>query len=182
MGLKVQAADQVAMQRLYNSNTREHFYTASASERGHLVNVGWQNEGIGWFSDDNETVTVYREYNPNTVAGAHNFTTSSSEDSSLGSHGWKQEGTAWYAVAVGKSVQQDLSVQDVSDYYASISADMTLKGSGTGYHAKILIRTNNTSYNTASFGIQYDSRMDSTKDPRKPYCLPAGKCCGQRNA
>ena len=34
------------MYRLYNPNSGEHFYTADASERDHLVDVGWNYEGI----------------------------------------------------------------------------------------------------------------------------------------
>nr|WP_200849506.1 hypothetical protein [Enterococcus sp. CSURQ0835] len=35
------------MQRMYNPNSGEHFYTASLSERNALLNAGWQHEGIG---------------------------------------------------------------------------------------------------------------------------------------
>lgn len=37
-----------SMYRLYNPNSGEHFYTASASERDVLARVGWVYEGIGW--------------------------------------------------------------------------------------------------------------------------------------
>lgn len=38
------------MHRLYNPNSGEHFYTRTHSERDHLVDIGWQYEGIGWYS------------------------------------------------------------------------------------------------------------------------------------
>ena len=40
----------VAMQRLYNPNSGEHFYTASEGEKDNLVNAGWNYEGIGWYA------------------------------------------------------------------------------------------------------------------------------------
>jgi cell wall-associated NlpC family hydrolase len=43
-------------------------------------------------------VAVYRQYNPNAVAGAHNFTTLKAENDNLASIGWYAEGVGWYAV------------------------------------------------------------------------------------
>ncbi len=37
------------MYRLYNPNSGEHFYTASKGERNHLIRLGWNDEGIGWY-------------------------------------------------------------------------------------------------------------------------------------
>lgn len=39
-----------AVHRLYNPNAGEHFYTTDAAERDHLVSVGWNDEGIGWYA------------------------------------------------------------------------------------------------------------------------------------
>ena len=39
----------VDMYRLYNPNSGEHFYTASKGERNHLISLGWNDEGIGWY-------------------------------------------------------------------------------------------------------------------------------------
>jgi hypothetical protein len=63
-----------------------------------LVNAGWNDEGIGWYSDDEQGVPVYRQYNPNAKAGAHNFTTSKAENDHLVKVGWNAEGIAWYGV------------------------------------------------------------------------------------
>ncbi|MCR5048812.1 MAG: hypothetical protein K6A37_07640 [Saccharofermentans sp.] len=41
--------DDVEMYRLYNPNSSEHFYTADEGERGYLINLGWDDEGIGWY-------------------------------------------------------------------------------------------------------------------------------------
>ena len=27
----------------------EHFYTSSEGERNHLISLGWNDEGIGWY-------------------------------------------------------------------------------------------------------------------------------------
>lgn len=40
----------IPMCRVYNPNGDEHFYTRDDNERGHLVAVGWNDEGIGWFA------------------------------------------------------------------------------------------------------------------------------------
>lgn len=86
--------------RLYNPNAGDHHYTTSAVERDSLIDAGWNDEGIGWYSDNNdETVDVLREYNPNATAGAHNFTTNKAEHDNLVSLGWNDEGTAWFAMA-----------------------------------------------------------------------------------
>ena len=63
-----------------------------------LVSVGWNYEGIGWYSDDGKTVPVLREYNPYALAGNHNFTTSVEEHNFLVALGWVDEGIAWYGV------------------------------------------------------------------------------------
>ncbi|MBE6466799.1 hypothetical protein [Denitrobacterium detoxificans] len=91
----------VAMNRLYNPNGGDHHYTMSAEERDWLVSLGWNYEGIGWYSDDAQTVKLYREYNPNAQSGSHNYTTSLQEHKNLVKLGWHDEGTAWYGVAAG---------------------------------------------------------------------------------
>jgi hypothetical protein len=45
--LAMDSAETQPMHRLYNPNSGEHFYTASAGEQKHLVKVGWRDEGIG---------------------------------------------------------------------------------------------------------------------------------------
>ena len=86
------------MFRLYNPNSGEHFYTASVVERDHLISVGWNDEGIGWYSDDAQAVPLYRQYNPNAIAGSHNYTTSTVERDHLISVGWNDEGIGWYGM------------------------------------------------------------------------------------
>lgn len=80
------------MYRMYNPNTGEHFYTATASERNDLYVAGWDYEGIGWVAPDSGQ-PVYRLYNPN--AGDHHYTKSSSERDNLERAGWKYEGVGW---------------------------------------------------------------------------------------
>ena len=85
--------------RLYNPNAGDHHYTTSYGEAVYLVNVCWDYEGIGWYSDPNQTVPLYRQYNPNAVAGAYNFTADIGENDFLVSVGWQAEGIAWYGLA-----------------------------------------------------------------------------------
>ncbi len=90
---KIEKTDR--MNRLYNPNSGEHFYTASTAEKNHLVKLGWRAEGIGWTSPKTSKTPVYRLYNPN--AGDHHYTMSSQEKDMLVSKGWRYEGIAFYS-------------------------------------------------------------------------------------
>ena len=90
-GEEAHAAD---MYRLYNPNSGEHFYTATAGEKNHLVKVGWIYEGIGWIAPSSGNA-VYRLYNPN--AGDHHYTMNAGEKNNLVKVGWKYEGIGWYS-------------------------------------------------------------------------------------
>ncbi len=83
------------MNRLYNPNSGEHFYTADLKEKEALVKLGWNDEGYGWVAPkmtEGDKV-VYRLYNPN--AGDHHYTVSATEKKTLVSYGWKYEGEGW---------------------------------------------------------------------------------------
>jgi hypothetical protein len=71
-------------------------------ERDNLLSLGWSDEGIGWYSNDNETTPMYRLYNPNATgdkeAGAHHYTQSKEEVDFLISQGWNAEGIGWYGL------------------------------------------------------------------------------------
>lgn len=83
------------MFRLYNPNSGEHFYTASASENDTLVKAGWKEEGTAWTAPKKSGTPVYRLYNPN--AGDHHYTISTHERDYLISEGWRDEGIGWYS-------------------------------------------------------------------------------------
>lgn len=85
------------MNRLYNPNSGEHFYTKDINEKDVLVSLGWQDEGIGWVApgEADGGNPVYRLYNPN--AGDHHYTEDSRERDALVSAGWKSEGIGWYS-------------------------------------------------------------------------------------
>lgn len=85
----------IAMHRLYNPNSGEHFYTQNIAERDYLDRIGWNYEGIGWYAPKNSSDPVYRLYNPN--AGDHHYTLDSNEKDVLVSLGWKYEGIGWYS-------------------------------------------------------------------------------------
>lgn len=104
------------MNRLYNPNSGEHFYTSDINEKDVLVGLGWHDEGIGWTSPMESKTPVYRLYNPN--AGDHHYTTSSVERDTLVSVGWKSEGIGWY------SYTPDSFVKVVSN--SSIFPDATI--------------------------------------------------------
>ncbi|MDT2758892.1 C39 family peptidase [Enterococcus xiangfangensis] len=96
--LPVSAQAGVAMSRLYNPNSGEHFYTANTNERDNLKRVGWRYEGIGWNAPTNGN-PVYRLYNPN--VGDHHYTLNANERDNLKRAGWRYEGIAWYSPAKG---------------------------------------------------------------------------------
>lgn len=89
--------------RLYNPNAGDHHYTVNPAEKNLLVSKGWRYEGIGWYSDSQNTIPLYRAYNPNAKAGSHNYTTGLGEQNSLVKLGWKNEGIGWYAKTAGYS-------------------------------------------------------------------------------
>ncbi len=85
----------VAMYRIYNPYSGEHFYTSSTEERDNLVRLGWTYEGIGWNAPTTSNTPVYRLYNGN--AGEHHYTMSATERDNLVRLGWKYEGIGWYS-------------------------------------------------------------------------------------
>lgn len=82
--------------RLYNYNSGEHFYTADADERNHLVHAGWDYEGFAWMNTGKTNRPVYRLLNPH--SGEHFYTIKKKEKDSLIKSGWEYEGIDSYAV------------------------------------------------------------------------------------
>ena len=91
--LRAFAVDAIDMQRLYNPNSGEHFYTASEKECDALVAVGWTYEGIGWCAPRQSNTPVYRLYS----GTDHHYTTNANERDALKRVGWKYEGIGWYS-------------------------------------------------------------------------------------
>ncbi len=85
----------VAMYRLYNPNSGEHFYTADVPERNGLIELGWRYEGVGWSAPSLSRTPVYRLYNP--VGQEHHYTTDEVERDTLVKAGWNDEGIGWYS-------------------------------------------------------------------------------------
>ena len=96
--LRVKLIKANPMNRLYNPNSGEHFYTADLEEKAALVNLGWNDEGYGWVAPKAKQIgdkVVYRLYNPN--AGDHHYTTNKAERDTLVTYGWKYEQDGWYS-------------------------------------------------------------------------------------
>lgn len=85
----------IAMHRLYNPNSGEHFYTGDEQEYEALKTYGWKDESIGWIAPPESSVPVYRLYNAN--AGDHHYTRDTVERKALIAAGWKDEGIGWYS-------------------------------------------------------------------------------------
>lgn len=81
------------IERLYNPNSGEHFYTRDRSEGESLKRAGWNAEGE-CFGFAEAGTPIYRVYNPN--VGDHFFTADKAEAENCIKAGWKDEGIAWY--------------------------------------------------------------------------------------
>lgn len=92
---QTQSEETVEMNRLYNPNSGEHFYTASQNEKTTLISYGWKDEGVGWIAPKSSSKPVYRLYNPN--AGDHHYTMNEYERDELKKAGWRDEGTGWFS-------------------------------------------------------------------------------------
>lgn len=98
----IKALETVSMNRMYNPNTGEHFYTAETKEKDFLVSKGWKYEGIGWLAPKNGGDEVYRLYNP--TQGDHHYTTDAKERKALIAAGWKDEGIGWYSCEASDAI------------------------------------------------------------------------------
>ncbi|MDE5758016.1 MAG: leucine-rich repeat domain-containing protein, partial [Allobaculum sp.] len=87
--------------RLYNPHTTDHHYTMDQNEYETLQTIGWNGEGIVFYSalPTDESKPLYRLYNPQAQeAGSHHYTLDATERDALIKLGWKDEGIAWYAI------------------------------------------------------------------------------------
>lgn len=91
----INAEEGIAMYRLYNPYSGEHFYTGNADERNNLVSLGWRDEGVGWIAPLKSDCPVYRLYN--SYGGEHHYTKSAEERDMLVAAGWKYESIGWYS-------------------------------------------------------------------------------------
>ena len=95
-GRVIAASDEtVAVFRLYNRDTGEHFYTTNEKEAEIISTLGWLYEGVGWMAPKKSSSPVYRIYNPN--SGNHLYTTDRPEYLYLVILGWEDEGIAFYS-------------------------------------------------------------------------------------
>jgi len=104
LGFGVMPTKAAMIQRLYNPNSGEHFYSKDMNEVAVLMQAGWHYEGVGWIAPD-KGIAVYRTYNPN--AGDHHYTTDLAEVKDLVKKGWKDEGISFYAASKGVAVHRE---------------------------------------------------------------------------
>lgn len=95
---------QVPIFGLYNPNSGEHLFTASASEAQSLQGAGWQEGEAKWYAPTSGEA-VYRLYNPNVFApdgtplGDHHYTSNLDEVKQLLAAGWKEGNVVFYSSA-----------------------------------------------------------------------------------
>ncbi len=96
----------IALFRLYNPNSGEHFYTTNVAERRSLIaEYGWRGEGIiGYFpADPNlESKAMFRFYNPN--AGDHHYASDPVEIRNILIAGWEPESISFYSLREGAGI------------------------------------------------------------------------------
>jgi len=92
------AASNVAMYRLYNGLTGEHFYTGNLTEATTVVKSGWVSEGIGWWAPPSGTPVYRLSAKAGTGSAGHLYTTNETErKTALASGQWNDEGIGWYS-------------------------------------------------------------------------------------
>lgn len=165
----------VPVYRLYNSGLRNHLYTTDLAEINTLLKIPeWSMDNNGkplYYS--NGFVPIYRVYNQ-ALNGMHHLTTDGNEYNVLPKYGWAQEGVSLYARTIGAPIKTQYyptalpatpqvttptqkegtnTIENISETTA-IEADVTLNGTGTGCHAKLVICSPTAA---VSFGLQYDT-------------------------
>ncbi|WP_238582731.1 hypothetical protein [Lactococcus garvieae] len=140
--------------RVYNPKSGEHLNTKDSWEVKVLTGKGWKAEGTAFRSGTTKDKPVYRLFNPAAGIGAHFVTMDSYEKDSLVKRGWKYEGIAWYALPKD-GFRPSLNLPLIGSKTATVSGNVNLQGTGTGYQAKFTI--NGAGEHAISFGVQVDS-------------------------
>jgi hypothetical protein len=76
--------------------------------------------------------------------------------------------TAAAPVAAAPAAPAGVTISTLGSRYAAVEATLTLSGTGTGYHAKILLQSG-ASGSAVSFGIQYDAFARAPYTGRATY-------------
>ena len=91
----------VPVNRLYNPNNGDHYWTMDRKEYRELQRLGWRGEGDAWESAPASSgVPIYQLYNPYETVNTHLWTSDTVEVSALVSIGWINEGPKWYAASL----------------------------------------------------------------------------------
>ena len=138
--------------RLYNLHTGEHLFTSSRAEHDKLavipnvVGNGWVSEGascIIYDEDREDSMGVYRIYNPNVKGGDHHYTKSKAEAAKRVKDGWKWDfgGKPVFYVGGDVDVYRLYNKNDGRHHYTPKLGEknsLVKKGwkfEGTGWHA-----------------------------------------------
>ncbi len=85
--------------RLFNPATTDHHYTMDYNEYMILGSQGWNQEGIGWYSDPAKGIGMHRLFTKELVVGAHHYTSDENEYKTLMATGsWIDEKYGWYGL------------------------------------------------------------------------------------
>ncbi len=131
-----------AVYRLYNSQTGDHFITASASEADLYAQDGWFYDGIvAHYDSSGGTVPVYRLFNGST--GQHYYTTSATVVSQYQSNGWYSDGIIFYGDSSGAPVWE---LQRNDNYFVTSSSNEFSTYLAAGWHSDGILYYQPTNY------------------------------------
>lgn len=118
------------MYRLYNPNTKMHFYTIHKSEITLLQSRGWILEGVAWMNSTSASGTpVYRVFNRQT--GERIFTRIPAELERFKARGWINEGIAFRMPNEGQKIYRLVNKQ-TKQYVLSAKLDEIQKMIASG--------------------------------------------------
>jgi len=143
--LQQSAAETVYMYRLYNTSTRDHFYTADWLEASYaFTNLGYSYEGVLGMvmpADSADGVPLHRLYNPHT--GDHFYTTDASEAIAAANHsGYRYErieARVWSSAASGgrRALHRFYATSTGDHFYTANLAEVQGAPSGYSYEGII---------------------------------------------
>ena len=92
--------------RLYNPHTNRHLLTRDFNEYTYLASIGWNPEGVAWFTPKTSAYPVHRLFHSG--IDAHLFTSDQHEIRVLSGRGWTDEGVLFYCYGPGGVVKYRL--------------------------------------------------------------------------
>ena len=88
--------DRVPLWRMYHEGIMQHLWTTCYNEYNVLVDRGWVQEGVAWYTPSTGT-PVHRLFHPGVIR--HHYTADQNEIRVLRERGWNDEGVLFYCAS-----------------------------------------------------------------------------------